>query len=184
MKNTQIIAGIVFFFAALSVQASPILNIQQGILMGASGVIVEGQTYDVIFRKALKGENLGNAITFNNLSSAIAATTALSNDVFVGDYDLMPLKTNGCSYSQSCVIETLYAWHPFYNGALLAAGFTNSVSESSDGIYGEQIIWQMDVPEYNYAIWSKSTVPEPSTISLFCLACLVLASRRRKHLAS
>lgn len=180
MRMNQIIAGLIFFCAGLSAQALPILNIQNGILMGASGVIVEGHKYDVRFRQGLSGEYLG---AINNLSSGIAAATALSNDVFVGEYDVQPWLVNGCSYVD-CSVSTIYGFHSFFTAYPAAASFTNSVNENFDQIYTDNVIFPMDIPYTTFAIWTRTAVPEPTSITLFAFSGVLLFFSRRRYKCS
>lgn len=84
-------------------------NVSNNILMGAYDVNVDGTFYDVVFEDGTFASGYNG--TFTSHSSAVAASTALLNQVFNnGDiYDTNLAKTNGCSNVSLCYITTLYS---------------------------------------------------------------------------
>src|SRR5262245_6455581 len=88
------------------------LIVQDGFLMGATGVDVQGTSYDVAFGDGTCN-SLFNGCTqfaFTDASSALAASSALLDQVFIDSasyaFDSRPDLTNGCLYNDSLV--TLY----------------------------------------------------------------------------
>lgn len=116
-----------FFFAAaaylsvVNAQATTVLQVEKGVLIGASGVNVNGKSYDVFFLDDLcanlfSGCNSSSNFTFQDSQSATNASAALINEVFVnsnlGRFDTQDM-TRGCSTFPftDCQIITPYAVH-------------------------------------------------------------------------
>lgn len=78
--------------------------------MGANGVTVNGQSYDVRFGDGIFGNNVSSI--FTNWSAATAASEALAAQVFTnsaqGNFDSNPALTNGCTAATVCATYTLY----------------------------------------------------------------------------
>lgn len=95
-----------------SAQASVSFNIDSnGVLLGASGVIVNGQSYDVQFTNGSCNSLFSNCdptqFTFHDSTSANAAAQALLDQVFIDlsstmNFDSNPALTNGCSLPNAC----------------------------------------------------------------------------------
>jgi hypothetical protein len=180
--------------------AAPILDVQGGQLMGASGVDVGGTLYDVEFRDGTCIElfaGCDSAEDFLVLASegeAGMAAQALLDQVLVdgpsGSFDSFPEFTNGLgdgeNFLHSGRILTVY-WS---ENILSADGF---VTDNGDGIsmfdevrgpdLGLNLILDWDTadePGYVYAVWSTHVVPEPSTTLLVAIGLTGLAVRRRR----
>lgn len=99
--------------------AAPILDIDEsGQLMGATGVEVQGNVYDVSFVDTSCFETYGScdsdtSFIFTTREEASAASKALLDTVFLdapsGNFDTDPLLTNGCSSSTLCKAYTAFS---------------------------------------------------------------------------
>lgn len=182
-----------------SAQANVILNVNSsGVLLGASGVIVNGQSYDVQFTNGSCNSLFSNCdptkFTFHDSVSATAAAQALLDQVFIDlsptmNFDSNPGLTNGCSLPDACQVLT-----PFANlgsDFKAADSFNASATFSSDHtdekfvfIAYDTINHDLGPQDFTFAIWTTSTVPEPTTLLLLGLGYLVhscvLMRRRRK----
>jgi hypothetical protein len=92
--------------ALQSASAATLTLSDTGLLTGARGVIVSGQSYDVDFRDGTCTALFGGCddaadFVFNTQASAYAASQALLNQVFnaFGSIDLDPALTRGCEAS-------------------------------------------------------------------------------------
>lgn len=99
--------------------ASPILNVQDGKLLGASGVVIKDKSYDVSFVdgscNSLFGGCNKSLFTFSSYQEANTAALALSTQVFIdsplGNFDSQANLTNGCQDPAYCAILTPYDFH-------------------------------------------------------------------------
>lgn len=162
------------------------LNVSGGELLGASGVDVGGNLYDVEFLDGtcidlFNGCDSVSDFTFTTMSDAFAAAQALLDQVFIdgaaGPFDTHPELTAGCEDLTICYAFTLYDLSA-PNVTLVAA--RNGVSADSTIIGG-----QLDssdlvaAPAYVYAAWTP--VPEPSTALLMGLGLIFMGARTRNE---
>lgn len=169
-------------------------NMDNGQLIGAFDVNVEGTSYDVVFGDGtcidlFTGCDEPSDFPFNE-STAILASTALIEQVFNnGDnFDLFPELTRGCTYPLNCLVFTPYAISTSFPNSVLikyalnaSGSATDSIGNSSDLVYFDEV----DHINATYAQWSivsPSAVPVPAAVWLFGTALIgfVGISRRRK----
>lgn len=168
----------------LHVQAAIVLTNGAGKITGATGVIVEGESYSVNFVDGscidlYSGCNENSDFVFNTLGQATAASQALLDQVFIDvvldTFDLDPEKTVGCTNSGLCRSLTLYALSATA-GAIAGATADNDAVEANDVVtlnigVGDGLDLN-DVSIATYAVWTAnpSSVPLPASIYLFTLA--------------
>ena len=113
---SRLIALSITLFAASSAQAATITVDASGILLGATGVTVSGQMYDVAFIDGTCADAYGVCdeahFVFTTESAALAASWALLDQVFLdgglGNFDSDPTLTNGCFFPNNCWALTPY----------------------------------------------------------------------------
>ncbi len=100
---TRLLAAAAACLLSTAAQAAVTLNVQGGILMGASGVEIAGQRYDVAFVDqsctTAFARCASASFAFRSEAAARVAGQALLDQVFVGAYDTAPNLTNGCTSS-------------------------------------------------------------------------------------
>ena len=103
----KVLLGAVLILMASGAQAAT-LNVIDGILHGASDVLVGGSLYDVQFLDGtcidlFNGCDETSDFTFQTQASALLAAQALLDQVFLdgpqGQFDSSPTLTNGCDVS-------------------------------------------------------------------------------------
>jgi hypothetical protein len=160
------------------------LQVEQGILIGAKGVVVNGRRFDVSFEDGtcetiIAGCNF-RALTFTTLDQANVASYALAAQVFAdtkaGAFDSNPALTRGCSYDENCLIFTPY----FLNSVLSSSELVNWSGVGIGVPYprGFDEPWDVDttrIPNVTFARWTLAQdpsvqVPEPSVIALLAIA--------------
>jgi len=179
------LASFIVLLLASSSAGAATLNVSGGQLLGASGVIVDGSSYDVEFLDgtciALYGgcDELTD-FTFQTAAAAALASQALLDQVFLDGanlFDTDPELTNGCTSGRQCRAFTPYetsqnvktisaqnfAGQDFAGGSFNFQ-FTDDLSQTANGVY---------------AVWS--IVPEPGPAVLMGLGLLGLAVRNRRH---
>lgn len=198
-QGLGLVGGLVLAAAA---QAALLQVNPSGLLTGATGVVVDGASYDVEFRygQSLAGTcveafgscAVGQVFTFSTQSAARAASQALLDQVFTGTFDVNLKLTAGCdSASLFCVVGT--PWQVFamagvkvsvelaYNSSQgadhlgLATLFAASDNLSSMGERGADYIWASWTPA------ATSTVPEPTLPALLGAAAAAAALTRRRR---
>ena len=160
----------VWLLATFSAQASAAeLIVSNGKLLGATKVLVNGSYYDVSFvdgtcAALFSGCDQSSDFFFRTAADAQAASQALMDQVFVGEYDTSMGLTWGCiNTPQSCSVLTPFAvssttvsTYRAWNFALESSdrvGATNSTPTTDTGISSGAV----------YAVWSVSAAPEPAT---------------------
>ena len=166
------------------------LIIESNLLIGATNVDVDGTFYNVEFVdrscvSLLNGCDNSNDFQFNTLGSANSASQALlalfEDAPF---YDNDPTKTWGCVLAfRGCFLWTFYGFE--VNAVALASVAINYAGNATNivGVGGNTGAADdfTGVLDYTVARWTPATsVPEPSTIAIFALGIMGLASRRFK----
>ncbi|SOB76029.1 PEP-CTERM protein-sorting domain-containing protein [Marinobacter sp. LV10R510-11A] len=186
-----------------SVTADPILEFNDGILVGAKSVTVGTSLYDVAFENGSCDSVFSgcdpSTFVFSDYAAAELASNALLDQVFLDvagglAYDSDPQLTFGCTGGAPgvCIVNTPYSFFTSDNGIPAAnvavAGNVDSSNLRGDIVYSaalaaatslSSIGWQNHV----YALWSApvATVPEPGSLALLGLGLAGLGlSRRRK----
>lgn len=192
-------AGLALFTVSPSHAVPVELTVESGVLKGAKYVDVDGVLFDVTFRDStcvalFDGCDESSDFTFTTLEDATKAATALMQQVFVGEFDDDPTKTEGISYVFGYAMIP-YGFIPNSVGVWMAVA-SNNTFEGSDQV----LHWGYDptvdtsnpgpgVPDFrNYALFSPtvvSSVPLPPSIALFLtgLAGLAGFSRWKKRTA-
>ena len=179
-------------FAAFPASAVVLLT-SGGQLTGATGVMVNGTSYDVSFApQTCAPDHCSGPIT--DQATAMAVAQALLDQVFVdgplGQFDSDPALTNGCSDPDECNVYIIYDYDAATDTSLYL-GVYNTPDEGDDEVYGPleyegESTYVTDTYE-TYAYFSLSAlppadVPAPAALGLLGLGALTLAARRRRSL--
>ena len=145
MRNLARLLGACVTAIGLSagVGAAAVLDVEEGQLVGASGVILNGLIYEVSFEdgtcvQVFSGCNEAADFDFDNSNDAFAAAVALVDQVFLntpeGDFDLSPELTLGCNNDLVCraAIPFLLA----NGGQTVVVHIGNNVNALQDGAFG------------------------------------------------
>lgn len=168
------------------------LDVRGGILHGAFDVDVNGVFYDVTFVDGSFVDVFGDAtqlIATTKLESR-AFSSALLEQVFIGEFDEEPSKTFGCSPQfefASCHAHT--PWGTYYDGVVgafldLHSSASNFEDEPNDYISGGGTRLNTDLTFFEtsvYVDWQLAEVPLPAGIWLFGSALLGLIGLKRKR---
>lgn len=174
-------------FVAASPANAATLNVVGGQLIGASGVNVGGNLYDIEFINGrcttlFDGCNSAADFTFSDAGSATVASQALLDQVFLdgvsGSFDSIPNLTNGCTSSFACNALTPFATDgtavtlaSARNNAGANVDVTTFASLSTSGsttAVGTQV----------YVIWTP--IPEPGTALLMGMGLLAMGVGKRR----
>lgn len=176
-------------FCVLPARAATLI-VSDGELTGATGVIVEGASYDVTFAEGSCNSlfNGCTSFTFNTLSSAVAASQSLLDQVFLdgphGNFDSLPDLTFGVDGgARRGDIFTPYGLTPTGNGALIGVARNGSTDLTLDGIESVSAD-TLSNPLSVYAVWSPSVspIPEPEIYAMLGLGLGMMGwvGRRKK----
>ncbi len=165
-----------------------------GKLTGATDILIQGEFYDVSFvdgtcENIFTGCDENIDFFWKTSTSALSASQALVeqvlNDGPLGNFDTSPELIFGCENEVLCQLSTPYnikvidfvevSWiNNFHDSTPLSF-----ISEPWNG-WSKDMDFSADVLRV-YAKWSNATsVPEPSTLAIFSLGMIGLASRRFK----
>jgi hypothetical protein len=195
---------LVVVLLASSSASAVTFNVVGGQLLGASGVIVDGSSYNVEFLDGTcialyNGCDEASDFTFQTEAAALLASQALLDQVFLdiarGGFDVNPELTTGCSFNSTC-----RAWTPYNLLLAPVPGFTNPAISGWDGIYAQNqsgatpdfvqggpdsILSTMNIGSLTsvgadtMAVWTP--VPEPGTGVLMGLGLLGLGVSNRRQ---
>ena len=162
-----------------------------GILLGATGVEVNGNSYTVEFVEDscanIWGSCDGNgSFTWTSLAEAEAAHNALLDQVLVGIYDESPDLTFGCAIVSVCVVFTPFSGSlgdPNMIGTVLTQNFDGALADG----FGLRDLLLPNTDSstdafVTFAEWTIETtqVPLPGALGLFSFALVGLGWRKRK----
>jgi hypothetical protein len=147
------------------------LIVTNGKLVGATGVLVNGSSYNVSFvdgtcAALFNGCDQTADFFFQTPADAQAASQALMDQVFLGAYDTTPGLTSGCATTAaSCSVITPYAYVNSTTVSTYRAW--NFATETSDTRGSTNVSPSLNTgasTAVTYAVWSiASAAPEPST---------------------
>jgi len=172
--------------------ASAILIVENGQLMGARNVLVQSQLYDVTFVDGTCADLFSNCdeesdfvFSWTDPEQALAARAALLDQVFLGEFDSQPERTNGCSSEAYCSVSFPIQKLGSPEGVGVAIT-TNYEDEAQDNATsqggGSRTHDTTNVPYQTYAVWSgplaPAAVPISPLVGVLVSAGLVATSRR------
>ena len=108
----SIFTCIITMFISATSSAAFLSIDSSGVLAGATGVNVLGQSYDVSFDKDLIGSDGGFNAIFPTMLDADAAAHALIDEVFVEGNFTDLTRVQGCGDPTSCTLFTVYQTDP------------------------------------------------------------------------
>ncbi len=195
MKTTKFLSAV---FLALSLYALPsfavMLDIRNGVLHGANDITVGNALYDVSFKDGtcvdlFNGCDEQSDFFFTNQADALAASTALLDQVFIdipaGLFDTDPTLANGCDFFGFCTFQTPIGLDTQNQNTFGSVGASNNRLETLDSLLltgGSSIIGDLtNSNSSTFALWSPSTpVTAPATLYLLFTGLIALGVRRYK----
>ncbi len=176
--------------------ADPILDIEDGQLVGASGVDVEGTLYDVRFVdgsciELFDGCDEETDFDFDLEVDVELALQALLDSVFLdgplGQFDSQPSLTAGCTSEAVCNVVSPFVFDLELsrfeslladNGRPDPGGAEDSLNAFSAGVDVDF----RDDGRFVFALWSESKpVPEPNTLGLLGIGLMLCGLMRRRR---
>ncbi len=181
---------------AIPASASVEQIVENGILMGANNVDVNGTLFDVRFVDGLYDTvfPIQPYWVTNNLQNYYDIELSLTDSVFVdssaGAFDSRPELTNGCSWHEYCQILTpIYEYVDNGIQRFNSTGVVNFIGESDSEypVIGDRSVDYSNIYIYDYIVWAVWTpsvvaaVPEPSTYAMLGLGLLGIMRMRRRQ---
>ncbi len=179
------------FLAAVSFWCVPasaaVLQVEGGVLKGASGVVVGGDIFDV---ELLDGscDSVFNGcnpleFAFSNTAQAEAAAFALLEQVFIdsalGNFNSLLDPIVGCVFPINCLTRIPYSAE---NDSVFEIVAVNA-TDVQDFVFDERIDSSNDTSSFinaNVAKFTRVSVPEPATVNLLCFAFVALSAVSRR----
>lgn len=170
--------------------AAPTLLVENGVLIGANGVLVDGAFYDVRFVEGSCNSLFAGctSFTFASQAAATSASQALLDQVLFdgseGNFDSNPQLTAGCTDPIFCYVLTPF--NVIGPQVTVLSAVNNAVGADLAAFLGPIGLGAStaNVAFETYAVWAQSTtvsVPEGDSLSLVGAAALAaLWARRRK----
>jgi len=193
---------VMFFTYSVSTYAVT-LNVENGVLMGATGVSVDGEFYNVSFidgscADLFDGCNESSDFFFpladglqnaTDSSKSVLASRALIDQVFIdselGLFDSEPFLTNGCNYVVCFAITPMLAPRV---GQFSSVTADNTVLDHLDSIgitsgTSSIAVLESDIGDVHvFAVWSNvATVPVTSAIWLLGTGLIGLIGMKKKR---
>ena len=177
---------------SFSVNAA-LLTVNEGQLVGATGVNVNGALYDVSFMDGTcfalyNGCDDSTDFLFSGNTASQAASDALLEQVFIGLYDDEPSLTMGCSFDTRCRVLTADGVVGGEGDLIHGSFAVNSKKGATQGdttAGGTFDVLSFDTSTMDnrtMAVWTVSAVPLPAAVWLFGsgLIGLIGIARRNK----
>jgi hypothetical protein len=157
-------AALLLVWSSAPAARAATLDVVDGELVGAFGVMVNGNLYDVQFREESCPELYDGCdelsdFPFTTSGEANYAALALFGQVLTGTYDDFPELTAGCENLTICNIATPYG-PPVPNGelnVLPASAARNASTTGTDtiGFYSLEDGAQLPYPKWVWAVWTR-----------------------------
>lgn len=175
--------------------AATLITNGSGQLTGATGVIVNGVTYDVEFlddrcTTIFGGCDSVSDFDFQNAGDATAAAQALLDQVFTGQFDSDYSLTFGCpgviGITISCEALVPFQTPFIFFPAFAMAAVNGNLSDGTTDVTFDPIDDLSDGGDDRFRVFAKFTpatasVPEPSTWALLLLGFAILGARLRRQ---
>lgn len=180
---------VVLLMAASSASAAT-PTVSGGQLLGASGVVVDGSSFDIAFLDGTcislyNGCDAVSDFTFQTSAAALLASQALLDQVFLDGanlFDTTPALTFGCTSVTNCIALTPYGFTSGAVSVLIARALNGAgPGGNSAGAAFATTPTQDLTPSPNvvYAVWTP--VPEPGSALLMGLGLIGLSIRNRRE---
>lgn len=168
------------------------LNVENGILMGADNVLVNGTYYNVRFLDGecvdlFNGCDDADDFVFNRVQGAFEASTTMVDWALVagvfGEVDSWPGQTNGCPVLFSCLTLTPYMGFAGVGYAAISLNIYDRFGYPIGDATFTPLLGSNDYKMYNFAVWSEAVeVSEPgaAVILLVGIAGLLVSQRRKQ----
>jgi hypothetical protein len=163
------------------------LNVDGGKLVGASGVVIGRNIYNVEFKDGtcagVYGSCENRSFDFTNQTDAASAAQALVDQVFVdgaaGNFDSDPSLTFGCSASFCETLVTYSAGVGGYKNAIATnAKYLDYVSDAGFS-YSSNLSGAVSQNFARFSLASIPTVPEPATWAMMLVGFGFIAGATR-----